>query len=178
VKKCNDAQLIKDWEYLQTSDHFYYMCTKWFSDGDVHKYFNPYGTPYEAFINYMNVLSDFIIRVETCNRNTQKSKDPELPVNKTNDINEESKTSSSYGKFTDLTKIPKQKLRSILANFDAETLIYALQNVNANLKDKVLSNITNKALADFERLEDKITDFESNKIRNAKRKILNKIKSL
>ena len=39
------------------------MCTKFFSDGEVHKYFNPYDTPYEAFINYMNVLSDFIIRV-------------------------------------------------------------------------------------------------------------------
>ncbi len=59
-----DPILRRDWEYLQTSDHFYYMCTKWFSDGDVHKYFNPYGTPYEAFMNYMNVLSDFIIRVE------------------------------------------------------------------------------------------------------------------
>ena len=43
------------------------MCTKWFSDGDVHKYFNPYNTPYEAFINYMNILSDFMIRInEVC----------------------------------------------------------------------------------------------------------------
>ena len=40
------------------------MCTKFFSDGEVHKYFNPYDTPYEAFINYMNVLSDFIIRTD------------------------------------------------------------------------------------------------------------------
>lgn len=63
VKICNDEQLKKDWLYLQTSDHFYYMCTKWFSDGDVHKYFNPYNSPYDAFINYMNVLSDFIHRV-------------------------------------------------------------------------------------------------------------------
>ncbi len=54
----------KDWLYLQTSNHFYYMCTKWFSAGEVHKYFNPYGSPYEAFINYMNVLSDFLIRAE------------------------------------------------------------------------------------------------------------------
>jgi len=55
--------LWADFAHLQESDHFYYMCTKFFSDGDVHKYFNPYDTPYEAFINYMNVLSDFIIRV-------------------------------------------------------------------------------------------------------------------
>ena len=68
IWNCNDETIIKDWIYLQTSDHFYYMCTKWFSDGDVHKYFNPYGTPYEAFINYMNILSDFEIRVEKASR--------------------------------------------------------------------------------------------------------------
>ncbi|MDD3724635.1 MAG: glycoside hydrolase family 57 protein, partial [Bacteroidales bacterium] len=58
-----DKDLINDWRYLQTSDHFYYMCTKWFSDGDVHKYFNHYDSPYDAYINYMNVLSDFRIRL-------------------------------------------------------------------------------------------------------------------
>ncbi len=63
VKLSNDTQIQKDWLYLQTSDHFYYMCTKWFSDGDVHKYFNHYDSPYEAYINYMNVLSDFEIRL-------------------------------------------------------------------------------------------------------------------
>ncbi|MBQ2351744.1 MAG: glycoside hydrolase family 57 protein [Bacteroidales bacterium] len=63
VKELDDPELWRDWLYLQTSDHFYYMCTKWFSDGDVHKYFNPYSSPYEAFINYMNILSDFRIRL-------------------------------------------------------------------------------------------------------------------
>ena len=58
----NDEALWADFGHLQESDHFYYMCTKFFSDGAVHKYFNPYDTPYEAFINYMNVLSDFILR--------------------------------------------------------------------------------------------------------------------
>ena len=60
----NDEALWSDYGHLQESDHFYYMCTKFFSDGAVHKYFNPYDTPYEAFINYMNVLSDFILRVD------------------------------------------------------------------------------------------------------------------
>jgi alpha-amylase len=60
---CTDAELHRDWNRLQTSDHFYYMCTKWFSDGDVHQYFNPYGSPYEAFLNYMNIQADFLIRV-------------------------------------------------------------------------------------------------------------------
>ncbi len=64
VEKIDDPQIHQDWLYLQTSDHFYYMCTKWFSDGDVHKYFNPYDSPYEAFINFMNVLSDFTLRLK------------------------------------------------------------------------------------------------------------------
>ena len=60
----DDAMLWKDFGQLQESDHLYYMCTKFFTDGAIHNYFNPYDTPYEAFINYMNVLSDFIIRVD------------------------------------------------------------------------------------------------------------------
>ena len=59
----DDPELIEDWSKLQTSDHFYYMCTKWWNDGDVHKYFNPYNTPYEAFIAYMNALQDLRLRV-------------------------------------------------------------------------------------------------------------------
>jgi len=64
VNKCQDTLIKKDWEYLQSSDHFYYMATKFFSDGAVHAYFNPYDTPYDAFMNYMNVLSDFEIRLQ------------------------------------------------------------------------------------------------------------------
>ena len=64
VKAKGDPHLMNNFRNLQASDHFYYMCTKFFSDGAVHKYFNPYNTPYEAFINYMNVISDFAIRVE------------------------------------------------------------------------------------------------------------------
>lgn len=64
VRKIDDLNFWIDWRYLQTSDHFYYMCTKWFSDGDVHKYFNHYDSPYEAYMNYANVLSDFRIRLD------------------------------------------------------------------------------------------------------------------
>ena len=53
------AGVLDIWRRLQVSDHFYYMCTKWFTDGDVHKYFNPYQSPYDAYINYMNILADF-----------------------------------------------------------------------------------------------------------------------
>lgn len=75
VKELKNQELNKDWLKLQTSDHFYYMCTKWFSDGDVHKYFNPYGTPYDAYINFMNVLSDFKLRIN----NLQNEENIELP---------------------------------------------------------------------------------------------------
>ena len=61
----NDPELWADFGHLQESDHLYYMCTKFFSDGEIHKRFSPYDTPFEAFINYMNVLSDFIIRINS-----------------------------------------------------------------------------------------------------------------
>lgn len=64
MKRVTDPKLKQDWNLLQASDHFYYQCTKWFSDGDVHKYFNPYDSPYDAFINFMNVLADFKLEVE------------------------------------------------------------------------------------------------------------------
>jgi len=64
LAKLKDSDYDYVWNFLQTSDHFYYMATKWLSDGDVHSYFNPYDSSYDAFINYMNVLSDFQIEVD------------------------------------------------------------------------------------------------------------------
>ncbi|MBO7242827.1 MAG: glycoside hydrolase family 57 protein [Alistipes sp.] len=63
VKKVKNKDFEFVWHFMQNSDHFYYMATKWFSDGDVHSYFNPYDSAYEAFINYMNVLADFEIEL-------------------------------------------------------------------------------------------------------------------
>jgi alpha-amylase len=63
VYAAGDASIVHDWQRLTTSDHVYYMCTKWFADGDVHKYFNPYESPYEAYIAFMNVLNDLALRV-------------------------------------------------------------------------------------------------------------------
>lgn len=58
----HNSRLIETWRRLTTSDHFYYMCTKWFSDGDVHKYFNPYESPYECYLAFMTVLDDLALR--------------------------------------------------------------------------------------------------------------------
>ncbi len=64
ILSSNDQKIISDWRKLQISDHFYYMCIKWFSDGDVHKYFNPYDNPYDGFITFMNILNDLNYRLE------------------------------------------------------------------------------------------------------------------
>ena len=64
IKNLNDPVILDQWRNLQTSDHFYYMSTKKGGDGVVHKYFSPYPSPYEAFINYMNILTDFSMRVQ------------------------------------------------------------------------------------------------------------------
>ena len=62
IKETGDEKIITDWRKLQVSDHFYYMCTKYFADGDVHKYFNPYDSPYDSYINFMNVLDSLHCR--------------------------------------------------------------------------------------------------------------------
>lgn len=79
----HDQELLKDWNYLQSSDHFYYMCTKFFSDGEVHRRYNPFESPYEAFINYMNVLNDFKIRVIQYAEENKQSKAPVELLNET-----------------------------------------------------------------------------------------------
>jgi len=63
VRMIKDRGILQDWTYLQTSDHFYYMSTKRSSDGAIHQHFSPYESPFDAFTNYMNVLSDFMLRV-------------------------------------------------------------------------------------------------------------------
>lgn len=63
INDTGDLQLIEDWRRLQASDHFYYMCTKWFNDGDIHAYFSPYENPYDAFIYFMNAYHDLIFRL-------------------------------------------------------------------------------------------------------------------
>ena len=74
VKKTGSKELMDSWRKLTTSDHFYYMCTKWFNDGDVHKYFNPYESPYDSFINFMNVLNDIQLKIKQDSAESRKSR--------------------------------------------------------------------------------------------------------
>jgi len=75
IKQTADEKIIADWRRLQASDHFYYMCTKYFADGDVHKYFNPYDSPYDSYINFMNVLDNLHSR---CSRPARA--EPSIPA--------------------------------------------------------------------------------------------------
>ncbi|NQU98208.1 polysaccharide deacetylase family protein [Candidatus Woesearchaeota archaeon] len=76
IKELKDPKLLEDWRKLTISDHFYYMCTKWFNDGDVHKYFNPYDSPYEAFITFINILNDIVHRIKSKNTEFEPIKVP------------------------------------------------------------------------------------------------------
>lgn len=89
VYSTGDQGLIETWQSLLTSDHFYYMCTKYFSDGDVHKYFNPYLTPYEAYINYQNILEDFETRLTKFE--SEKNKNKKLNISQTRPGNKKTK---------------------------------------------------------------------------------------
>lgn len=77
VARCTDSAILKDWQYLQSSENFYFMGTKFFANGASHTYSSPYPTPYEAFINYMNILSDFAERLKVA-----------VPDDDTNEIKE------------------------------------------------------------------------------------------
>lgn len=74
VEVSEDLEIQKDFGFLQTSDNLYYMCTKWLASAEVHKYFSHYPSPYDAFINYMNILSDFIIRLDQKSEQKKKQK--------------------------------------------------------------------------------------------------------
>lgn len=100
ILHCTDRNLLKDWQYLQTSDHFYYMSTKHHSDGNIHSILNPYNSPYEAFLNYSNILNDFTLRlnrkvkVKTLKKN-MLSKDESLPNPHKSSAKKTHKTSNS-----------------------------------------------------------------------------------
>lgn len=154
MNQCKDPDMKADWLKLQASDHFYYMCTKWFADGDVHEYFNPYPSPYEAFINYMNVLSDFKIRLE--------EKKDSMP------LIEKAKLKFS---FEEIENLSVDKLKRALAALDIEE-IAQLKDLGseeiAKKLDKYLGKRKQKALKDL----DQVKAFSQNKLESLKKKIL------
>ncbi len=155
VKGSEDPELLKDWDFLQTSDHFYYMCTKWFSDGDVHKYFNPYPGPYEAYINFMNVVSDFTIRVNEDAR--KRGADPAEIMQKLADkqkeiIKEVSKTVKEKVSKTarkgieaagKTSKQAKKKVKEVTKDVDFE----ALSEISKTRMKKLVREVNSEDIA-------------------------------
>jgi len=129
VKATDDKALISDWRKLTTSDHFYYMCIKWFSDGDVHKYFNPYDSPYEGFISFMNALNDIAIRVrEIANKDVSVFNHVKALTLVT-----EQGTSMSQGK---VCESPAEKLYETIMN-DPESFMSKINSSKADDSDSL-----------------------------------------
>jgi alpha-amylase len=196
VKKCNDPEITSDWYKLQNSDHFYYMCTKWFSDGDVHKYFNPYNSPYEAFINYMNVLSDFVIRVdEKYNAwlsDTQKifettgelgreiKKAATKTVKQTSKkvkaiIDEQKEKSYSFDEIKDLSNA---RIKKLVKEVDVEHIAVALKDAGDELKNKVLPNLTKTAKNEYDKLVGELKKVKKTDIKKSRERISAEISKL
>jgi len=191
VKHLNDPEILRDWYYLQTSDHFYYMCTKWFSDGAVHEYFNPYGTPYDAFINYMNVLSDFIIRVENAGSLSEEFNEIKETTSKIVEkgkkfIKEKAGTASKKveetivkgaTKFEDIKEMSDEKIKKLIKESDLKELAGALKDAEKELVDKIIPNLSKKAKESLEELqkEMKIKKTEIKKYRDSVEKKLREI---
>lgn len=131
MRNSKDPSLQKDWLKLQASDHFYYMCTKWFSDGDVHEYFTPYDSPYEAFINFMNVLSDFHIRISREGL-LRKEKNVELLETEPEDV------------FKIALKCSNVKLKQLIKDLSLEELTVLFFESGQGVRDKMMKVLGKK----------------------------------
>ncbi len=194
VKSCSDPGIKTDWYRLQNSDHFYYMCTKWFSDGDVHKYFNPYNSPYEAFINFMNILSDFTIRVEdACQGSENESlretaetfgKEISATVTKTarsvagkarKAITDES---GKFYTFDDIRHLSNARIKKLVREVDVESLVYALRDAGEDIREKVIPNMTKTAQKEYNRLQDRIKKVSKADVKKSRERISHEISKL
>ncbi len=197
IRMSGDERLKKDWIYLQSSDHFYYMCTKWFSDGDVHRYFNHYPSPYEAYINYMNVLADFVIRL---NEAVPEAKDlvdemlgnaahlgkeigkvaSEKFRNIMSDVQEAVNKHKETVKpvFDDIQKMSDAKIKQLIKDLDAEQMVIALKDAERELLDKVLPNMGKAARKKYDDLSANIGKVSKSRVKQAREEIENQLKKL
>jgi alpha-amylase len=195
IKRCTDPEIKRDWYRLQNSDHFYYICTKWFSDGDVHKYFNPYNSPYEAFINYMNILSDFSIRVDTLCELTEGEKVLKKAGELGKEISDatqkavkaaekkvkaaiEDKKPQVKASFEHIKELSNAKIKSLLKEVDSENLAYALKDATDEIRDKVIPNMTKTAKNEFERISTELKKISKKDIAESRNRIAEKIAAM
>ncbi len=186
VRQIGDVDIQRDWNYLQSSDHFYYMCTKWFSDGDVHKYFNHYSSPYEAYINFMNVLADFATRVEKYQPDTAALLEEIVEMggkfvkqmgsqasDRLDEFTSKAKESLKKGEqkikpvFDDIKNLSDARVKKLIKDLDAEDLVAALKDAESELVNKVLPNMSKSARKKYDDLQDnlKVKQAEVKRIR-------------
>ena len=142
VNLCQDRRLKQDWKYLQSSDHFYYMSTKNKADGASHAAFSPYDSPFSAFTNYMNVLADFLVRVEE--QYPENIDNEELNAllltirNQSAEINELNKEMKNLRNnilnADDTTNAPKVEMLEIAEKADVEAPATAKKDVKEEAK--------------------------------------------
>jgi alpha-amylase/alpha-mannosidase (GH57 family) len=196
VKVCGDSEITSDWYKLQNSDHFYYMCTKWFSDGDVHKYFNPYNSPYEAFINYMNVLSDFIIRVDE--KYKEQMSDGRKILESTSELGREikeaatntvKKTTKKVKKaideqkarnysFEEIKDLSNARIKKLVNEVDIEHFAVALKDAGDDFKDRILPNMTKSAKKEYDKMVSQLKKVSKSDIKKSKNRISEEISKL
>ncbi len=162
MRQSKDPGLQKDWLKLQASDHFYYMCTKWFSDGDVHEYFTPYNSPYEAFINFMNVLSDFHIRID---------REGIIDKEGANHIAEIQREDV----FSILKKFTNVKFKVLIQDLDLNELSILFYDSDQSLRDKMMKVTGKKNLIKVQEYRESSNALTEREINACKEKIRLKI---
>ncbi|MFA6922830.1 MAG: FliG C-terminal domain-containing protein [Bacteroidales bacterium] len=186
VRKCGDAEIQRDWKYLQTSDHFYYMCTKWFADGDVHKYFNPFNSPYEAFINYMNILSDFKMRLDEFDAiETTIPKEIVKVAEEAKKIRKKPKSKrivstprkhNNISKFEQITKVTDALIKKILKETDLKIVAKALKTTTVDIKNKFFFNLSKKSSTVLESKIKELKNLKKKDIAESQKHIIEVIK--
>ncbi len=193
IENCDDEDICRDWKFLQSSDHFYYMCTKWFSDGDVHRYFNPYPSPYEAFINYMNVLSDFTLRVNeyfSNNNHTMNTADKIEDFaskfkEKASDAGRKAQQKASEKwddvkdyTLDDIVKMSNAKVKEFIKKVDLDDLAKVMKNAGDEVRDKIIPNMTKAAKTQFEKLEKEVKKVKKTDIKKFTDKLEKELRNI
>ncbi len=192
MEHCEDKSIRKDWNFLQSSDHFYYMCTKWFSDGDVHRYFNPYPSPYEAFINYMNVLSDLTLRVEDSYSKTNHTMATEKLDDFVDSVKEKATAAGKKAKqnakekwddvkdytLDDIVKMSNAKVKELIKQVDLEDLAKVMKDAGDEVRDKIVPNLTKTAKAQFEKLEKEVKKVKKSDVKKFTDKIEQELRNI
>lgn len=177
VKASDDPQLWRDWDYLQASDHFYYMCTKWFTDGEVHKYFNPYPGAYEAFINYMNVVSDFQRRV----KESGTSESPRALKAHTEPVSEilkpEVKKTAS-ARWSDLSRLSDEMISKLVKDVGIKVMSVALLGSSKALLNKMSQSLPKRTANSLAKNMAELAKASLTDRRKAKQKVLEALTGL